>query len=291
MKNLVLIMGVAIIVFFIYRLFLVLIGAFIMKVLKVNSKNYDKVDIWVSTSLYLIFAAGLITTIDVINKSADGTTNLDFYLSFCVFGISSIIWCYIKWSVNSIKSIPVWVDKEYLKLKRSIVFFVFFVLTLIIGYYQTLDALKIKEIDPLYPITNFTVITVGIALDRIMAQLHNPKNKYKVVLSMILNKDQIIEISFKKEYNTDLTKKSLFNILTSQYEEAINVFYDNEKGDIIYEFDKTIDEIDYKTYYLWDFEKQKQVYVKKEKFMEKLGQLEPKKIEFKMFSIDVQQVI
>ena len=160
---LVLFLSVALLI--VYRIFITLINKLFNQ-----SVNKSKINIAFSFFLYVVFFLLYIPAIEIIDKLLE-LSNLEYYTVYCILGFSSIIWCYFTWSVDSIKSMPKWIDSKYLKIKKSIIFFVIFMFTLVIGYKQIMNI-----IDPVFRITNIAIITAAIALDRFMSQIY-PKNK------------------------------------------------------------------------------------------------------------------
>lgn len=166
---------VSLIVFILYRTIMIVTGKLLIKIFKADKLGFEKWDVFSSIASYLIFISIFIAAVEATSEKYQ-LSDVDYYTTFCILGISSIIWCYFKWDIFNLKSLPKLIDNSRsLRIKKGIVFFFIFVFVVKMGYEQTLGVLYQTPVDSIYSITNTTIIAAAIALDRFMNQLHNPK--------------------------------------------------------------------------------------------------------------------
>lgn len=170
MNKLLIIFGTTLLVCFLYRILLVFAGKIICKITKSNDKT-KKFDILISTALFFIFAVSLITAIDVVAKSY-ALTDLEYYMCFCIIGLSAILWSYFDWDISSLKNIPRFSEKEPNLIKKIMVFSVVFVFSFIFGYQQSVSILSDRAVDGAVLLTNFTMISTLIAFDRLLNPIY-----------------------------------------------------------------------------------------------------------------------
>lgn len=171
MKNLILELIIAILVFLLFKVMIVLLSKIVNKVFKVDELNRKKFDFGISLALQLIFIAGWIASVgSTINKF--GLTDLECYISLCLIGCFSVIWCYFSWDAEHIWVRPCKASTEEKRKKKIFIYFLILVFVLWQGYYQTVHAVNDSvEVDKLFSLTNYSIIVGTIAFDRLMNQI------------------------------------------------------------------------------------------------------------------------
>lgn len=266
MTNLWVILFISFLFFLLFRLFVVTLYLICKNVFKLKDEKSG--DIFISISLYMVFISSYSASSEAVIKLFS-LTNLDLYLSFIILGISSVIWCYFRWSVTSFKTVPKWELPENLKIKRSGLFLVIFIYTLFMGYNQAMNVLYGIPLDQIYEIMNTTVIAAAITFDRFMNQFYKPSSKYKLVMTMNEGK-YMIEIILKKEFDFHLSKKSSLFTLTELYKKSINLYYDSKKKDFVYDIKDNINSVEKLVFYIWDNDKQKPILVTRSSFISQI---------------------
>lgn len=171
MKNLLIELFVAVLVFLIFKVFLVLISKILYKVFKCNNENLKKFDFGISLALQLIFlsvwCASIESTINIF-----GLTDLECYISLCMIGVFSVIWCYFSWDVERIFVTPHKARADEKRKKKILIYFLILIFVMCQGYFQTLHTLNPGiVVDMLFSVTNYSVVVGTIAFDRLMNQI------------------------------------------------------------------------------------------------------------------------
>lgn len=173
MRNSIIVLISALVSVAILRIFFALANYIYRKITRMDKFNINNSK-WLSIISYFLFII-IYSEVMLIDIKVLPLNAMDLYISYCVLGISSIVWCYFKWDTKKILTRPMWTDIEGLKMKKIIVFFAIFVFTLFMGYQQSLNIYTQKSIAPIFNIASTSVIAAAIALDRVMSQLYNSK--------------------------------------------------------------------------------------------------------------------
>lgn len=167
MNNLISIAAATMCLFFLFKMFFGIIFKFLPK----QKKDSKEFDIWFSMASQIFFVLTWLAAIQAVTEMY-GISDLEFYISFCLIGVSCVFWCYFSWSVEHIFINPHIASAKDRKIKKILIYLLIFIFVLIQGYQQVLHlADSSYEIDILFSYTNYSVIVATIALDRILNQL------------------------------------------------------------------------------------------------------------------------
>lgn len=171
MKNILMELLVATVVFLLFKCFLVMICKILNRVFRAENIKRKKYDFGISLALQLIFILGWYVTIESSINMLE-LTNFQCYISICLIGIFCVIWCYFSWDVEHIFVKPCKASADEKRIKKILIYFLLFAFALVQGYYQTLHVIDANvEVDSLVSITNYSIVVVTIAFDRFMNQI------------------------------------------------------------------------------------------------------------------------
>lgn len=171
MKKLFLELLVASLVFFLIKIILVVTSKALSKVFKGNDTKCKKFDIGISLVLQCVFISGWVASIGAI-ISKFGMTDLECYISLCMIGIFSVVWCYFSWDAERILVRPCRANANERRLKKILIYSLVLIFVLCQGYYQTLHAVNESiEVNMLFSVTNYSIVVGTIAFDRLMNQI------------------------------------------------------------------------------------------------------------------------
>lgn len=130
-----------------------------------------KFDFFLSVGIHGMFICLWCASILAVSKRI-GLNNIESYLALCLVGVFSVIWCYFSWDAERIFVKPHKASKHERKAKKVFIYFLILVFVLVQGYHQTLHAINnTYQVNPIFSVTNYSIIVATIAFDRIMNQL------------------------------------------------------------------------------------------------------------------------
>lgn len=174
-----------------YQLVAYIVAYSFIRFFKIKKRTGPKLSLALSLVLLFAFLMTLLISISIVYFETD-LSSLDLYLAFSLTGLCSILWCYFDSNIftsllydlenpqkgffSTIK--PVFASPENLASKKTIIFSLVLIFSFILGYQQFSSYVTKKNVDVLYSLSNITVVSSMIALDRVMSQLHT-LNKLK----------------------------------------------------------------------------------------------------------------
>ncbi len=156
--------------FLLYRFVLVVLGLLFTKLLKKDTHIYHKQEMTASILLYLVFTFVYFKTLVIMIPSLYDAY-LDVYILLVIYGCFSVFWAYFSWDMDHLfRPITFALNKDVI-IKKGIIYFIVLVGALVLGVHQTKQFVGIGSVEPLYSIANISILTVIIALDRVMNQI------------------------------------------------------------------------------------------------------------------------
>ncbi len=169
MIYLLIIFGVATVIFLIYKLLFILLTMGAIKVLRL--KLSDTFVLILSISLFYLFIFIYILTAATVEKKY-GITLMEDYIAFCIIGLISVVWVYFSWSAIRLFARPRWATAEELRAKKITIYVSLLVFAFFIGFEQVNSVANGTKVDSLFSFTNYSIITIIIAMDRILNQIY-----------------------------------------------------------------------------------------------------------------------
>lgn len=168
--NFLIILFTAIIVLILFRLFFLVIVNISILLFKSSDDSLKKRNVLFSTTFLAVYIFSFVISVDslIINIVL---SDLEEYIIFSFIGIASITWCYLKWEL-SWKAMPkIDDDNTMVAIKKNFVFSMVMVVSFAYGYGQVKKVISKSDVDEVLIVTNATIITGVIALDRVFNQI------------------------------------------------------------------------------------------------------------------------
>lgn len=164
---------VAFIVFLGFKFIMVMGFRLADKIFGIKEQNHGRFDLLISIAIHILFLLIWMACIDSAVKTFK-MSDLEFYISFCLIGFFSVIWCYFSWDAEHFFVKPHVASEEAQRAKKIILYLLILVFVMCQGYQQTLHlANNSYEVNILFSMTNYSIIVGAIALDRVMNQIIN----------------------------------------------------------------------------------------------------------------------
>lgn len=157
--------------FLIYRFILVVIGHVFTKISKSDKHFYHEKELAASILLYAIFTFIYFKTMIGIMPSLIDEA-IDTYLLMVVYAVFSVLWAYLSWDMDHWFRPITFANTRDVTIKKGIIFTVVLVGGLWLGLHQTKAFAGISDSNPLYSIANISILTIIIALDRVVFQIY-----------------------------------------------------------------------------------------------------------------------
>ncbi|MGE4214912.1 MAG: hypothetical protein AB7E42_09065 [Anaerotignaceae bacterium] len=184
--NIFLVIVLSVIMFMVFKFFMVVLEMFLSKFYKVENKSDVKFSLVLSIVFLLMYSALFIMAVEFFNHR-NKFNDLEWYIVYTVIGIYTILWCYFKWKSN-LQSIPVLNDNnQEIALKKSLLFFLIMIFSFYYGYSQIEKIVSGKEIDMSLTIASVTIVSGIIALDRVLNQVQTLVIFYKELVRKCLH--------------------------------------------------------------------------------------------------------
>lgn len=178
MKNILIELILAFLIFLFVKLIIVLLYKFVWKLLGETKEGFDTFEIFSSCALLFVFVVIWFASMPAVDKVL-GMTDIEFYISFCMIGIFCVIWCYFSWGMLHIMVKPRLATDKEKRIKKIVIYSLIFLFVISQGYQQALHSMDANyEVNVLFSVTNYSVIVALIALDRVMNQIF-PNGKSK----------------------------------------------------------------------------------------------------------------
>lgn len=221
MKKILFAFGIAMITFLVCKMIFVWVYKLANILLKNKDTHSRKYDFLFSASLQLLFiciwSSSVSWTIDKF-----GLSLIEEYISLCLLGMLCVVWCYFSWDAERIFVRPCIAAKEERNSKIIVLYLSVFVFEICYGYQQTLEAVgELSKINPLYVITNSSIILAALALDRFLNQLVPEKESENLYeYNEHLKKEEIKEkrVFEKKRYSLIVMVIGVFLFLIILFE-------------------------------------------------------------------------
>ncbi|WP_410496379.1 hypothetical protein QTL86_02575 [Cellulosilyticum sp. ST5] len=168
--NTLLILLVALFVFCIYRFGLLVLDMLLTRYIFPNTQVPSGPTVYIP--IYIVFISCLTIAILYVSHNRN-MTNLEWYTTFTLYGLSSIIWCYFDWDLSSFLSKPQFTPPTDLQIKKIFIFSLVLIASISLGYLKVLDALNVQRLSTTYKILDITIITSTIAADRVLSQIYS----------------------------------------------------------------------------------------------------------------------
>lgn len=157
--------------FFVYRFILILIGHLFTIIFRKDKHFYHERELSTSVLLYLVFTLVYFKTMVMLIPSLIDAY-MDIYLLMVIYGIFSVFWAYLSWDMDHWFRPITFAQNKDVIIKKGILYAIVFVGAFVLGIHQTRSYVGAGSVDPLYNIANISILTVIIALDRVMNQIY-----------------------------------------------------------------------------------------------------------------------
>lgn len=171
MRNIVIELLSALLVFMMLKIIIVIACKGTRKVLKIPEDKEMTYSFYLSVVIQVAFIMTWFQSI-VAGSNLLELTNLEAYISLCLIGVFSVLWCYFSWDIEHIFVFPRKAKPKERRAKKLLVYLLIYIFVVCQGYYQVLHAIdKNYEVNALLSVSYYSIVVGIIALDRIMNQL------------------------------------------------------------------------------------------------------------------------
>lgn len=168
--NTLLILFITLLVFWIYRFGLLVLDKLLTKYIFPKTQVPSGPTVYIP--IYIMFISFLTIVIFYVSYTRN-MTNLEWYTTFTLYGLSSIIWCYFDWDLSSFLSKPKFTNSTNLQIKKIFIFSLVLIASISLGYLKVLEALDVQKLPTIYKILDITIITSTLAADRVLSQIYS----------------------------------------------------------------------------------------------------------------------
>lgn len=171
MKGLSMVFLVTLIVFLMYKVFLVVITKLADKKYLNGQKKEAKFEFPISLGMHGTFICIWCMSMLSVSKEIQ-LNNVQSYIGLCLIGVFSVMWCYYSWDADHIFALPRKSSKKEKRVKKIFLYSVILIFVLNQGYHQTLHAIDVNyQVDSLFSVANYSIIVATIAFDRLLNQI------------------------------------------------------------------------------------------------------------------------